>query len=102
MTPYSIAPKQDKMPRPGTDDAARSAFRAAFRTAFLNTVAQELTPRQHAALCLYYLDGLSQQQIAALWHITPSAVSRHLHRARARLRRLLDGAPILSPLASKG
>lgn len=75
-----------------------SVWRAAFRSAFFRAIQEELTVRQHDALCLHYLEGLSQRQIAARWGVSPSAVCRHLQRARARLRRLLSYNLACQPL----
>lgn len=79
-----------------------SAWRAAFRAAFSRAMQEELTARQHDALCLHYLEGLSQRQIAVRWGITPSAVCRHLQRARARLHRLLAYNLTCQPLPFSG
>lgn len=49
----------------------------------------ELTDRQRAAVELRYIEGLTQREIARRWGVSPSAVSRLLARAIARLRRLI-------------
>lgn len=51
---------------------------------------QELTPRQHEIVLLYFDQGLPVTRIAALLDITPSTVSRTLRRAKDRLRRYLE------------
>ncbi|MGE4547947.1 MAG: sigma-70 family RNA polymerase sigma factor [Intestinibacillus sp.] len=79
-----------------------SAWRAAFRTAFFRAMQDELTARQHEALCLHYLEGLSQRQIAVRWGVSPSAVCRHLQRAKTRLRRLLAYNLACQPLPFDG
>ncbi len=65
------------------------AWRARFRDAFARALHNELTDRQREVLRLHYAEGLSGREIAARWGISPSAVSRHLARASARLRRML-------------
>ena len=67
-----------------------SAWRAAFRDAFFRAMRDTLTERQYQALCMHYLDGKSQKQIAALWGVSPSAVCRHLKKARRRLAIMLS------------
>ena len=66
------------------------AWRAAFRDAFFRAMRDTLTERQYQALCMHYLDGKSQKQIAALWGVSPSAVCRHLKKARRRLAIMLS------------
>lgn len=53
---------------------------------------RELTPRQRRILEMRYEEGLSGVQIAAELGISPSTVSRTLHRARERLHRFLQYA----------
>ena len=67
-----------------------SAWRAAFRDAFFRAMRDTLTERQYQALCMHYLDGKSQKQIAAPWGVSPSAVCRHLKKARRRLAIMLS------------
>lgn len=67
-----------------------SAWRAAFRDAFFRAMRDTLTDRQYQALCMHYLDGKSQKQIAELWGISPSAVCRHIKRARQHLAVMLS------------
>ena len=51
---------------------------------------QELTPRQHQIVELYYEKGLPVTRISDLLGVTPSTVSRTLHRAKDKLRRYLE------------
>lgn len=53
---------------------------------------KELTPRQQEFLLLHYDQDLSVTQIAEMYGVHPSTVSRTLQRARARLRRVLQYA----------
>lgn len=50
---------------------------------------EELTPRQREMMALYYDEGLTQPQIAALLGVNNSTVSRTLRRGRERLYRTL-------------
>ena len=50
----------------------------------------ELTQRQRDCLSKRYVEGESVNQIAAELGITPSTVSKHLKKARARLRKVLQ------------
>lgn len=66
-----------------------TAWRTRFRAAFARALRDELTGRQQEVLQLHYAQGLSGREIAARWGVSPSAVSRHLTRARAKLQRML-------------
>ena len=50
----------------------------------------QLSPRQRAVIYLSYWEDLTTEEIAALLSIGVGSVHRHLARARARLRRMLD------------
>lgn len=52
-----------------------------------------LPPGQRVALYLYYFEGYSTAEIAQLLHLRQTAVTTRLHRARTRLRALLEEAP---------
>jgi RNA polymerase sigma-70 factor (ECF subfamily) len=49
-----------------------------------------LSAKQRAAVVLHHYAGYSTKEIASIIGSTPSAVGVHLHRARARLRTLLE------------
>jgi RNA polymerase sigma-70 factor (ECF subfamily) len=51
---------------------------------------QSLTPRQRAAIVLYYYVGLSSPEIAEHVSSPLGTVKRRLHDGRARLRTLLS------------
>ena len=57
--------------------------------AMMQAARGELTGRQMECVRLYYRDGKGVNEIAAELGITPSTVSRHLKKARARLRTVL-------------
>lgn len=50
----------------------------------------KLSPRQRGAVVLHYLGGYRQREIAEILGSTTAAVGVHLHRARTRLRDLLE------------
>ena len=52
-----------------------------------------LPPGQRVALYLYYFEGYSTAEIAQLLHLRQTAVTTRLHRARTRLRALLEETP---------
>ena len=52
-----------------------------------------LPPGQRVALYLYYFEGYSTAEIAQLLHLRQTAVTTRLHRARSRLRALLEETP---------
>ena len=62
-----------------------STWKNSFRQMFHRAMRDVLTSRQYDVLMLYYVQGLRQNQIAARWGVSPSAVSKHLKRARKRL-----------------
>jgi RNA polymerase sigma factor (sigma-70 family) len=49
----------------------------------------ELTARQMECLRLYYGEGKSMSEVAACLGVTASTVSKHLKKARNRLRRVM-------------
>jgi RNA polymerase sigma factor (sigma-70 family) len=49
-----------------------------------------LSARQRAVFVLFYLDDRPTTQIAELLGMSPATVSVHLHRARRRLRSILE------------
>ncbi len=49
-----------------------------------------LSPPQRAAVLLFYREGFGCQEIAQVLQLPPATVKSHLHRARARLRELLE------------
>lgn len=51
----------------------------------------QLTVPQRAAVILHHLEDEPVDRIAGRLGMSPSAVKTHLHRARARLRRVLQG-----------
>jgi len=48
-----------------------------------------LAPRQRAAVVLHYYEDLPVLEIARVLNVSESTVKQHLHRARARMARLL-------------
>lgn len=52
-----------------------------------------MPPGQRVALYLYYFEGYSTAEIAQLLHLRQTAVTTRLHRARTRLRALLEETP---------
>jgi RNA polymerase sigma factor (sigma-70 family) len=51
---------------------------------------RRLSPRQRSVFVLFYLDDRPTNQIAELLGMSPATVSVHLHRARRRLRSILE------------
>ncbi len=51
---------------------------------------QALPPKERAAVHLFYYEGYSTEEIAALTGQRPGTVRSHLSRARARLRAWMD------------
>ena len=51
----------------------------------------KLPPRQRDAIELHHIQGLSYEQIAKSWGVTPGTVRTNVHFGRKRLQRLLEG-----------
>ena len=75
-------PKPDTVARLETDEDERQ----------LAAAIGNLPPRQRAAIALTYGEGLSNAQTAEILDSSVSAVETLLSRAKASLRRALDGA----------
>lgn len=58
----------------------------------LHKALEALSPSQKTAVHLYYFEGYSTDEIAAITGDKPSTVRSHLHRARKALRITLEGA----------
>lgn len=52
---------------------------------------EELTPQQRAAVLLFYRESLSCQEIGEILDMPAATVKSHLHRARNRLKEMLEG-----------
>lgn len=50
-----------------------------------------LPPNQRAAIVLHYYADRPVREVAAVLGVTPATARVHLHRARRRLRELLEG-----------
>ena len=59
----------------------------------LHAALSRLTPTEAEVVTLWAWEGLSPTEIAVALDVTPNAVSIRLHRARTRLRDLLEEAP---------
>lgn len=56
------------------------------KKALLKAIDTELTERQRQIVTEYYFNGLSVTRIAEIYGLSKSTVSRHLARARERLK----------------
>lgn len=70
------------------EDRTNDAFLRSLAGA-TNAALQRLTERQREAVVMFYFEGVTQREIARRWEISPSAVSRLLSRAIAKLRSLI-------------
>jgi len=66
----------------------------------LRTALAQIPPNQAAAFCLHCLEDWSYQEIARQLNVTVNSVGVLVHRARQRLRRLLEGFQESPPPAS--
>lgn len=56
----------------------------------MKTVHNELTNQQRYCLVEHYLHGRKMKDIAASLNINPSCVSRHIQRAKKRIKHITD------------
>ncbi len=71
------------------DGIANTAEAKRLKKAIWDSV-EELTPPQRATVLLFYREELSCQEIGEILHMPAATVKSHLHRARNRLRELLN------------
>lgn len=83
----------DTLPAPATDAAAG---RLVLRD--LDTALRLLPPEQREVLLLVALEELSYEEVAAVLRIPTGTVMSRLSRGRERLRLLMEGQPLPSPL----
>lgn len=77
-------------PKPGLDDEAEDRERATW----IRTALAELPDEYRDVVVAHYHLELGLQEIADRMEISESAVRSRLHRARTRLRTLLDKTPV--------
>jgi len=82
-------------PPDGPPDPAKAAERADTVRHILADLA-DLPERERRAFTLRYLDGMTCDQVADAMGTTPKTVRNQCHRARERLRALLDDDPEIS------
>lgn len=59
------------------------------RQNLIRCIREEITPRQREVLLMYYMQGLTQKQIAQTLGVDRSTVSRTIKRGEERLKRCL-------------
>ncbi|MYM28718.1 sigma-70 family RNA polymerase sigma factor [Duganella sp. CY15W] len=91
--PPACEPLDDTLPIPTADAAAG---RLALRD--LDSALRLLPPEQREVVLLVALEELSYDEVAALLQIPPGTVMSRLSRGRERLRLLMEGQPLPSPL----
>lgn len=82
----------DSLPAAPSDPAVRLMVRD------LDSALRLLPPEQREVLLLVALEELSYQEVAALLQIPAGTVMSRLSRGRERLRLLMEGQPLPSPL----
>ncbi len=75
---------------PAVDELANSEEARRLKKVIWDSVNQ-LTPAQRATVLLFYQESLSCQEIGDILEMPAATVKSHLHRARARLKELLEG-----------
>lgn len=82
----SRSPEEPDGPTTGVDEAAvRNVVSKRVASAI-----KSLPTRQRECVVLHYFDELSDTEISAVLEISAGSVKTHLHRARARLREVLE------------
>ena len=91
---FRIAAGELKARRPTGYPIAEGAYEMPEPAFELVAALAHLSPKQRAAAVLHFRDGYTAPEVAEIIGSTTSAVGVHLHRARKRLRQLLedDGA----------
>jgi RNA polymerase sigma factor (sigma-70 family) len=89
-TAFIVARGMLKERRRMVPEVSDRSYQASPATNELLDSLRALSPTQRAAIILHYYSDRSVREVAALLGSTPAAVSVHLHRARRRLRTLLE------------
>ena len=77
-----------------TGDADEDTASVAEREAHVRTALGELPADYREVVMAHYHDDLGLQEIARKFMVSESAVRSHLHRARVRLRAILNASPL--------
>lgn len=82
MVPIDAVPEKmlSDVPRPDELQEARD-----LRARVLDAIGR-LSERNREAVTLYYIDGLSKEEIGAFLDVSPAALNQRLHRAREQLK----------------
>jgi RNA polymerase sigma-70 factor (ECF subfamily) len=72
---------------PGTDERA---YEMDHRAQEVIAALARLSPRQRSAVVLHYYGGYTAREIASMTGSTGATIAVHLHRARRRLREILE------------
>jgi len=91
---WESLPGPSPLPSQGAEDAEL--------TGPLRAALADLPPRQAEVFCLHHLEDWSYQEIAAHLAITVDSVGVMLHRARRRLRELLESSSEVPRVAGRG
>jgi RNA polymerase sigma-70 factor (ECF subfamily) len=84
-----VAPIEAAADAPSSDPTPHEAAEGSERDRAVSAAVARLVPRQRAAIALFYGDGTSMAEIAAILETTPKAVEGLLTRARAELAEML-------------
>lgn len=85
-----VAPIEAAADAGSNDPTPHEAAEDAERAAKVNGAVARLNPRQRAAIALFYGEGASMAEIAAMLETTPKAVEGLLARARTELAGMLS------------
>lgn len=80
--------RRDERPA-AADEIANTDEARRLKEIIWNSV-DELTPPQRATVLLFYKESLSCREIGQILNMPPATVKSHLHRARNRLKALLE------------
>jgi RNA polymerase sigma factor (sigma-70 family) len=91
---WEVLPGPSPLPSQGAEDAEL--------TDPLRAALADLSPRQAEVFCLHHLEDWSYQEIAGHLAISVDSVGVLLHRARRRLRELLESSSEVPRVAGRG
>ena len=92
-TAFRVAAGELKDRRRIAGDVLEAAYDPPEPVADLISSLRTLSPKQRGAIVLFHYAGYSVSEVATILGSTGPAVRVHLHRARRRLRELLDQEP---------
>jgi RNA polymerase sigma-70 factor, ECF subfamily len=89
--PFQLMEAEDLVPVIDVDGDPEAAYTRKEENEQLARSIAKLSPRESAAITLFYMDGFDYKEIASIMETSPGAVGLLLHRGREHLHILLTG-----------